>query len=202
MFYRFALLAVPLAFCARSSAAAQALPTTQEYRLEQGRIRLRAPAAWHVLAVEDSGRNPQIIFHVRNPTVDSTKARCNVLIDVSRWIGHSDTRALVDTLFRSMYSGYAVLGDTMPDANRRFYFWAGREQGTPYTLYDDFARRGPYLVHVRIAWPLKPQSRDEWISALSQDTRALLASLTLDGTRLFPGWAAYPSISVWEPSRP
>jgi hypothetical protein len=101
-----------------------------------------------------------------------------------------------------MYNGYVVLGDTMPDKKRRFYYWAGREGDTPYALFDDFARRGPYVVHVRIAWPLKPESPDSWTSALSRDTRALLASLTLDGTRLLPGWAAYPSLSLWGPVRP
>jgi hypothetical protein len=201
LFYRRLFLSLTLAACGFSPVLGQAGPT-REFRLEHGRIRLDAPASWHVLAVEDSGRAPQIIFHIRNPAVDSTKARCNVLVDLSRWVGHENTRALVDTLFGALYNGYAVLGDTMPDKNRRFLFWAGRDGDVPYALYDDFARRGAYLVHVRIAWPLKPESSDSWNEALSRDTRALLASLTLDGTRLFPGWAAHPSVSVWGPGRP
>jgi hypothetical protein len=176
-----------------------------DYRLAGGAVRFRAPAHWHVVRAPTSGDDFAAVFHVRSAAVDSGTDRTNVLVSVLHGPAATPFRAATDGVLAMLLEG-PVLGDTLlgragdaADPERRFIFWRGQEGATAYALYDDFGRRDTLMVHVRAAVPISAMASAAWADSLEAGTRRLLASVTLGGVPLFPGWAGHPNLSTWSP---
>jgi hypothetical protein len=166
-----------------------------------GGVRVDAPCGWHLVDENESDSVVSLAFNAPNTLTDSGADRTSILIVVHRRTQGKDFRALTDTLFESLGQGTGrviVLGDTMPDATTRFVFWRGQRGGSPYSVYDDFGRKGAVMVHVRIALPVVA-AHGEWMARFSGDSERLLAGLRVQQTALFLGWAARPSLSKFRP---
>ena len=174
-----------------------------EYTLRHGVVRFEAPVAWHLLQQQDSAENARVIFHVRNPVTDSGPERANVLVRALSRPAGADMHAYTVTLFGGVLDpGALVLGDTIPDPERRFFFWRGQQRGTPYVIYDDFGRRDSIIVHVRMTVPVVAATPVEWNEAYSRDTERVLASLKVDRRQVFPDWAGHPQLAAFGPPPP
>jgi hypothetical protein len=160
-----------------------------------GAVRVDAPCGWHLVEEDETDSVVSLAFGAPNALTDSGADRTSVLIVVHRRTQARDFRALTDTLFESLGQGTGrviVLGDTMPDATTRFVFWRGQKGGSPYSVYDDFGRKGAVIVHVRIVLPVGA-GLGEWMARFSGDSERLLAGLRVQQTALCLGWAARPS---------
>ena len=171
-----------------------------EYTLRHGMVRFEAPVAWHLLQQQDSAANSSIVFHIRNPVTDSGPDRANVLVRALSRPSGQELRLLTDTLFGEVLDpGALVLGDTMPGPDRRFFFWRGQQRGTPYVIYDDFARRDSIIIHVRMTVPVVSGTPAEWNETYSRDTERVLSSVTVDRRQVFPDWAGHPQLAAFGP---
>jgi hypothetical protein len=166
-----------------------------------GGVRVDAPCGWHLVDENETDSVVSLAFNAPNMVADSGPDRASILIIVHRRAFGRNFRALTDTLFEGLGQGTGrviVLGDTMPDATTRFIFWRGQKGGSPYSIYDEFGRKGAVTVHVRIALPVTVAHGD-WLQRFSGESERLLAGVRVEQTALFLGWAARPSLSRFRP---
>jgi hypothetical protein len=196
---RLLLLALALALATPPAAVSQSTPhanTLHRVTGVAGRMHFAVPASWGVVAERASDTLEQYAYFIHKPGIDTAAdVSTNVIISVRHETASTPFRPTTDAwLSRMLDSTSIVLHDILIGRTQRAVFWRGQDGPWIYLGFDNFARVGDRLVHLRIAEPLSDATPATWATRFETDTRAVLQSITLDGKRAFPALVGYPVV--------
>jgi hypothetical protein len=166
--------------------------------LNPGRLRLEASTEWRM---SENGAT-EIAFSVPAVSDPQGGARTEVYVGILGPGPVRDLAAATDSVLARLTAGSlrAVLADTMPDANHRYFWWNGEHDGTSYSIFNDFGQAGGAVVHVLISMALLEDTPQAAHEAFARDTGHLLSTLSVDGQRVFPGWTMHPTVECYAPA--
>lgn len=163
-----------------------------------GGLRFEVPPTWEVSRTWQYG----VIFRVPDLADPRHEAGADVSV-ITAWLGPAPDVARLTRDLRAATARRAsgpLLVDTVPDFHHSYIWWSQDVRGTLYSFFDDHGWVEGPLVHVLFKVPLLKDRPRAAYEALSRDSRHLLATLTFDGRRVFPGWALHPVVECYAPT--
>jgi hypothetical protein len=145
--------------------------TGSTFHLQAGRLALRSPPTWKVIAHKLEGSRNVVGFQIPNPADEGTADSANVMAvtyDLSR-----GTNVTVLAERKKMSEGRASKPSQLKDWT--IYTYRDKQGETPYEIRDAFRTLGEqYGIHVRLAFPELAKSTKEWKQTLETDFTKLL----------------------------
>jgi hypothetical protein len=169
---------------------------TRYVEVRNGDVQVEVPDTWEVRRSWMSG----LAFRVPALTDSLRRAQADVSVITAYRPAVPDFARLTDTLQAGLATKARgpVLVDTMPDAGHRYTWWSWDRNGTTFSVFDGYGGAADTLaVRALFIIPLLKDRPRAAYEALSRDTGHLLSTLTVDGRRVFPGWALHPVVECY-----
>lgn len=166
-----------------ASAPAQERQGERLSSLLEGRVTFTIPRAWTLESHLSTKTSGQAQLDIPNPPADKSPQRSNAILSVSVVPEGANVRHQSDGVYKNVYEGLAVVGDTFDGDNWRTMVWTVKDV-VPYVVLHRFGLTGRVSVELMTTFPVE-NNDPKWVEQVVADFNAMCASLKIDGQNKF-----------------